>query len=102
LGVSILHRLVIEHLLGWTDLPAPRYAHEISEFVAGLHQGDSAGRDATGQEGSGEAFELACLVLPATLDHVRAISENGERMPAKSTYFCPKLLCGLVMNSLEA
>lgn len=101
LGVSILHSLVIEKLLGQSELPSPSYVHDISEVVDGLNQGDSAGRDATGQVGSGEPFELACLVMPATLDHVKAISENGERMPAKSTYFYPKLLSGLVINSLD-
>ena len=34
-------------------------------------------------------------------DHIRAISTQGERMPAKSTYFYPKLLSGLVINPLE-
>ena len=46
-------------------------------------------------------FELAALVMPATVGHVQAISEHGERMPAKSTYFYPKLLSGLVFNPLE-
>ena len=34
--------------------------------------------------------------MPATVDHIRTISTQGERMPAKSTYFYPKLLSGLV------
>ena len=38
---------------------------------------------------------------PATLEDVRMISENAERMPAKSTYFYPKLLSGLVINPLD-
>ena len=62
---------------------------------------DSAGRDLTGQEGSGGPFELAALVMPATVEHIREISNAGERMPAKSTYFYPKLLSGLVINPLE-
>ena len=101
LGVAILHRLVIENLLGANDLPAPKYVHSVEEVVAGLQLGDAAGRDATGQEGQGGKFNLAALVMPATLDHIRAISEHGERMPAKSTYFYPKLLCGLVINPVE-
>ena len=56
---------------------------------------------ATGQAGSGGRFELAALVMPATVEHIRAISSHGERMPAKSTYFYPKLLSGLVINPLE-
>ena len=101
LGVSILHRLVMETLLEATDLPKPMYVHDVAELAAGLEQGDSAGRDATGQMGSGGAFNLAAMVMPATLEHIRRISEHGERMPAKSTYFYPKLLCGMVINPLE-
>jgi len=86
LGVSILHRLVIENLLGAGDLPKPKYVHQVSEVVSGLESGD---------------FPLAALVMPATLDHIREISEQAERMPAKSTYFYPKLLSGLVINPLE-
>ncbi len=54
-----------------------------------------------GQEGTGGRFELATIVMPATIDHVRQISQAGERMPAKSTYFYPKLLSGLLLNPLR-
>ena len=101
LGVSILHRLVMEDLLATTDLPRPMYVHSVEEVVHGLQHGDAVGRDATGQAGSGGHFELACLVMPASLDDVREISHQGERMPAKSTYFYPKLLSGLVFNPLS-
>jgi uncharacterized protein (DUF1015 family) len=101
LGVSILHRLVVETLLDAPNPPAPLYVRSIDDLVRGLEQGDDAGRDATGQQGSGGRFELAALVMPATVEHIRAISNHGERMPAKSTYFYPKLLSGLVINPLE-
>jgi hypothetical protein len=101
LGVSILHRLVIDTLLDTPNLPAPKYVRGIEEVVRGLTHGDEAGRDATGQAGTAGRFELAALVMPATVEHVRSISSHGERMPAKSTYFYPKLLSGLVINPLE-
>jgi uncharacterized protein (DUF1015 family) len=101
LGVNILHRLVIDTLLDAADLPTPKYVHSVDEVIAGLEQGDDAGRDATGQQGTGGRFELAALVMPASVDHIRAISSHGERMPAKSTYFYPKLLSGLVINPLD-
>jgi uncharacterized protein (DUF1015 family) len=101
LGVSILHRLVIDKLLDAANLPAPKYVRDVEEVVRGLKEGDAAGRDATGQQGSGGRFELGALVMPATVEHIRAISSHGERMPAKSTYFYPKLLSGLVINPLE-
>ena len=101
LGVSLLHRLIGDTLLDAANLPAPKYVRSFEEVVEGLKQGDSVGRDHTGQQASGGRFELAALVMPATLEHIRQISNAGERMPAKSTYFYPKLLSGLVFNPLE-
>ncbi len=86
LGVSVLHRLVLEELLGCRETAKPEYVHLVDEVVAGLESGE---------------FPLAALVMPATVDHVRQLSLQGERMPAKSTYFYPKLLCGLVINPLQ-
>jgi uncharacterized protein (DUF1015 family) len=101
LGVAILHRLVIEHLLRGADLPKPLFVHTAEEVAHYLRKGDETGRDATGQVATGGRFELAALVMPATVDHVQTISQQGERMPAKSTYFFPKLLAGLVVHLLE-
>ena len=101
LGVAILHKLVIDELLGYKELPSPSYVHSVEEVIEGLVNGDAAGRDATGQQGSGSPFELACLVNPASVEEVKSVSENGERMPAKSTYFYPKMLSGMVINPLD-
>jgi uncharacterized protein (DUF1015 family) len=101
LGVAILHRLLVENLLGAKDLPKPKYVHSVSEVIESLDAGDVGGRDATGVMSAGGQFELAALVMPATVDHIRKISLHGEVMPAKSTYFYPKLLSGLVINPLE-
>jgi uncharacterized protein (DUF1015 family) len=101
LGVSLLHRLVMETLLNAKELPKPKYVHSVNEVIESLEQGDAATRDATGVMGQGGRFELAALVMPATVEHIRRISQHGERMPAKSTYFYPKLISGLVINPLE-
>jgi uncharacterized protein (DUF1015 family) len=86
LGVAILHRLVIDTLLGAAGHPTPKYVHLVDEAVEGIDTGD---------------FPLAALVMPASVEHIRIISKHGERMPAKSTYFYPKLLSGLIINPLE-
>jgi uncharacterized protein (DUF1015 family) len=86
LGVSILHRLLIGDLLAAGPLPTPRYVHRIDEVVAGLEAG---------------GHPLAALVMPAGVDDIQRVSEIDERMPAKSTYFFPKLATGLVFNPLE-
>lgn len=95
LGVSLLHRLVIDDLLGCKGHPKPTYVHDVSELVEGLRgQGRQAESD------SDEPYTFASLVMPAKLEHVEAISLHKERMPAKSTYFYPKLLSGLTFNPL--
>lgn len=86
LGVSLLHRLLVETLLDAKELPKPAYVHQVDEVIEEL-DGD-------------EEYQLAALVMPPSVDDIRRISERVERMPAKSTYFYPKLLSGLVINPL--
>ncbi|MHC4880039.1 MAG: DUF1015 domain-containing protein [Planctomycetota bacterium] len=89
LGVSILHRLIVDHLLKskYPDAePAYRFVHLMDEVSEAMAE---------------KSCQLAILVMPAEIEHVQAISENLERMPPKSTYFYPKLLSGLVFNPLS-
>jgi uncharacterized protein (DUF1015 family) len=86
LGVSLLHRLIVETLLEEPEPPKPTYVHLVDEVVSGLQTGN---------------YPLAALVMPATVEHIRTLSLLGDRMPAKSTYFHPKLIGGFVFNPLE-
>lgn len=86
LGVAILHRLVVDTLLAAGNLPKPTYVHLLDEVVEGLESNE---------------YPMAALVMPASVEDIRLISQHAERMPAKSTYFYPKLLSGLVFNPLE-
>lgn len=88
LGVSILHIAVLNRLLP-AKVPGQaqcKYVHLLSEVKSAM--GD-------------RQCDLACLVPPATMGHVEAIAGNLEKMPPKSTYFYPKLLSGLLFNSLK-
>lgn len=96
LGVSLLHRLVIDDLLGAAGHPKPTYVHQVDEVVQGLR-----GEATLSENESDEPFSLAALVMPAGVSDVEAISLNRERMPAKSTYFYPKLLSGMVFHTLD-
>ena len=78
LGVSILERLVLHDRLQETDLPKPEYVHLVDELV-GLLDGEGH-----------EAFPMAALVMPATLDHIRSISEHAERDACQEYLFLPK------------
>jgi hypothetical protein len=86
LGVSVLHILVFGERLAQSGTASFRYVHSISEV-----QSDVAAR----------GCDLACLVPPARMNHVESIASNLETMPAKSTYFYPKLLTGLVLNPIR-
>jgi uncharacterized protein (DUF1015 family) len=44
---------------------------------------------------------LSFILNPTKIGQVEAISEIGERMPHKSTFFYPKLLSGLVFHPLN-
>ncbi len=95
LGVSLLHRLVIDSLLECAGHPKPTYVHQIEEVVGALR-----GTGTFSENDSDEPFTLAALVMPARVSDVEAISLNKERMPAKSTYFYPKLLSGMTFHKL--
>ncbi|MGV3484087.1 MAG: DUF1015 domain-containing protein, partial [Planctomycetaceae bacterium] len=95
LGVSLLHRLVIDSLLGCAGHPKPTYVHQVEEVVDALR-----GTGTLSENDSDEPFTLAALVMPARVSDVEAISLHKERMPAKSTYFYPKLLSGMAFHKL--
>ncbi len=84
LGVSILHKLVLEKILG--GKPKCQYVHLMKEVTDAVQAKSCA---------------IACLVPPATMNDVELIAGNLEKMPPKSTYFYPKLLTGMVFNSLK-
>jgi uncharacterized protein (DUF1015 family) len=88
LGVSVLHKLVIDRLLREkTGSPVMcRYVHLLSEVTDAI---------------AAKECQVAALVPPATMGQVERIAGHLEKMPPKSTYFYPKLLTGLVFNSLK-
>ena len=89
LGVSILHRQIVDHLLKGRHTEAEpkfKFVHLMEEVHTGMAE---------------KTCQLAILVMPAQIEHVQAISEELERMPPKSTFFYPKLLSGLVFNPLN-
>ncbi|MBY0526899.1 MAG: DUF1015 domain-containing protein [Gemmataceae bacterium] len=88
LAVSVLHVFVLGRVLpeALGGQPQCRYVHLLGEVTDAVHR---------------KECQLAVLVPPATMKHVEDIAGNLEKMPPKSTYFYPKLLSGLVFNSLK-
>jgi len=91
LDVSVLHYLILEKLLGigGAERAKERYLTYTREEEGALRAVDA-----------GE-YQLAFFLNPTRVEEVIAVAEAGEKMPQKSTYFYPKLITGLVINSLE-
>jgi uncharacterized protein (DUF1015 family) len=84
LDVSIADHVILEELLGLT--------HEMAGvFLDYANDALEAIRRVTEQE-----FQLAVIVNPVKPGIIKAIADNGDRMPRKSTYFFPKIPAGLV------
>lgn len=89
LDVSILHKIIIEHILGITQDTLEdhvKYTREDEEALS-LVQDDS--------------FDFSFLMNATKIDELKAIADGGEHMPQKSTYFLPKMLSGLVMYKMN-
>jgi uncharacterized protein (DUF1015 family) len=88
LAVAYLHVLVLDQRLKAfaPENQAIRFVHLLQEVTEAV---------------TGQACDLAVLVPPVTMKDVQRIASQREKMPPKSTYFYPKLLSGLVFNSLS-
>ncbi|PLX91357.1 MAG: DUF1015 domain-containing protein [Desulfuromonas sp.] len=90
LDVSILHRLILEEHLGITLEAQEKQTH--LKYVKNFD-------DPFTMVDSGD-YQLAFLMNATKMSEVRDVANAGEKMPQKSTYFYPKLLTGLVINSI--
>ncbi|HEX2029807.1 MAG TPA: DUF1015 domain-containing protein [Actinomycetota bacterium] len=95
----------VVHLVGRLagEPPTVRALHEeVLDPLPGVRElrftPDAAGAEAAVRAGQAD---LALLLPPARVEHVRAVVDRGERLPPKSTYFWPKPRTGLVIRPLE-
>ncbi|HEY3373591.1 MAG TPA: DUF1015 domain-containing protein [Candidatus Aquicultor sp.] len=89
LDVTILHQVIINRVLGFGGTNIE------NSIKFTTNEQEAVDLVATG------AYQMAFLLNPTKVGSVRAIAEQGEIMPQKSTYFYPKLLSGLVFNRLD-
>jgi uncharacterized protein (DUF1015 family) len=91
LEVSILHHLVLEHILGLspeqqTNGDTIRYSQDEEAVLQALEKED---------------YQAAFILNATKSADILAIVDSGETMPQKSTYFYPKLISGLVVNRID-
>jgi uncharacterized protein (DUF1015 family) len=90
LDVVILHKLVLERVLGISEEAIREqryisYLRDAGEAMARVRQGAN----------------VAFLMNPVRMEQVRDTAFAGEVLPQKSTDFYPKLLSGLTIYALE-
>ncbi|MCU0240899.1 MAG: DUF1015 domain-containing protein [Vicinamibacteria bacterium] len=84
LDTHFLHNLVLPRLLGLDD-SSVEYVHSFVEAAEALAE---------------RRCHQAILLRPTPVEQILAVAEARESMPAKSTFFHPKLPSGLVIHPL--
>jgi uncharacterized protein (DUF1015 family) len=85
LDTYFLHQAVLPKVLNVPE-DAVRYAHSLAEVESAVRDGQC---------------RLAVLMRPTPAQQIVAVADARENMPAKSTFFHPKLPSGLVIHPLH-
>lgn len=90
LDAGILHGVIINKVLGIAadDVTIKEYVKYVKEET-----------EAVSLVRSGQ-YQLAFFLKPTRIEQVKEIASARKVMPPKSTYFYPKLITGIVINSL--
>jgi uncharacterized protein (DUF1015 family) len=94
LDLTVLHKLILEGLLG---IDKEKLAK--GENVQYVKDTPSAIDDLIAQVDSGQK-QVAFFMNPVKIKELRAVTDAGERMPQKATYFYPKVFSGLTIYKL--
>jgi len=94
LDVSILHKLILEQLLG---IDEERLAK--GENLQYVKDTPNAIDESISQVDAGRK-QVAFFMNPIRIQQLKMVTEAGERMPQKSTYFYPKVYTGLTIQKL--
>lgn len=86
LAVNLAHEVLIPQLLRAARMRRLHYERDVVTVARRLESG---------------AYNVAVLVPPPSIEQFLDVSARGERMPAKSTYFYPKVATGLVLYRHE-
>jgi uncharacterized protein (DUF1015 family) len=94
LDVSVLQKLVLEGILGFDEdkMGNPRYVEYVKDMPNAVNE--LIARVDAGHK------QIALLTNPVKMQQLAEVTDAGERMPHKSTYFFPKMFTGLTIQKL--
>jgi uncharacterized protein (DUF1015 family) len=94
LDVVVLHKLILEGLLGIGDAQLAGEAN--IEYIKDIGE---AVDEAIAKVDSGEK-QVLFFMNSTKVEQVKAVAAANEKMPQKSTFFYPKIFSGLTINKL--
>jgi uncharacterized protein (DUF1015 family) len=94
LNVSVLHKLVLEKLLGIGEKELASGGNVEYVKDAGSAVDESIAKVDAGRK------QVAFFVKPPKMQQLKMVTDAGEKMPQKSTFFYPKVHTGLTINKL--
>jgi uncharacterized protein (DUF1015 family) len=91
LDVPILHALILEEILGIDRSAQERQTNlrYVKDFKGAL------------DESRRPDVQAAFLLNPTRIEQLKAVADEGEVMPQKSTFFYPKLASGLLLDPID-
>lgn len=91
LDYTILHYFVFDKVLGaaYLDQHAADAIHYVKDYGVAVKQAVTWRN------------QLAFITRGTTMEQMMAVCHSGALMPQKSTYFFPKVVCGLVFGSIQ-
>ena len=94
LDVSILHKLILEKMLGIDEERLVK-----GENLQYVKDTPNAIDESISQVDAGHK-QAAFFMNPIKMQQLKLVTDAGERMPQKSTYFYPKIYTGLTIQKL--
>jgi len=94
LDLTVLHKLILEGLLGIDKEMLAK-----GENIQYVKDTPSAIDDSIARIDSGQK-QVAFFMNPVKIKELKAVTDAGERMPQKATYFYPKVYSGLTIYKL--
>jgi uncharacterized protein (DUF1015 family) len=94
LDVAVLHKLILDELLGIDEEVLAR-----GENLEYVKDAPTAIDDSIAQVDAG-LKQAAFFMNPIKMQQLIEVTDAGERMPQKSTYFYPKMFTGVTINKL--
>ena len=90
LDYTVLHTLIFDHILGITyaqqaNHPAIRYEKDYDRAAHAAHSHPET---------------VSFIMRGVSMEKMLEICDSGVKMPPKSTYFYPKVICGLIFGSV--